>query len=293
MEDTQIINSLVGNMNEEMMKIMFSNIECFLHPSMSIFVPTSGQCPYAVSPDHSHPAYSFIYCIQPHLDMVIEDRNINIPVKGNQCLSVMSPNIRHQEKRVEFFQSYIAILIDKDYFEEIYAQYSSKLRLFKGEMYTASPELLSLLKCFMLEKRQYENYSLLDSMVRIITHSLARSVAGSNGKNIPIYDKLEVDRAVAYMREHISETVTLKSLADYVNVSEGHFSRIFKQYTDDTPMDFLNNMRLDKARNMLTNGVSNMTDIAMECGFKSPSYFSTRFLEKYHVSPSSYMKGLR
>lgn len=293
MEETDIISRLVGDMNSDMQRIMFKNIECFLTPSLSIFVPTSGQCPYAVSPDHKHPVYSFIYCIQPFLDIIVEGKDVNLSVVGNNCLSVMSPNILHQEKRAEFFQSYIAILVEKNYFEKILLEYCDTVPILKGELFTASTELLGLLKCFMLEKRQYENHELLTPLSEIITHSLARSVANCSNSDIPVYDKLEVDRAIAYMRGHLSENISLKSIAAHVNISEGYFSRTFKKYTGDSPMDYLNSMRLNKARNMITDGYNNITDIALECGFRSPSYFSTRFLEKYNVSPSSYMKGIK
>jgi transcriptional regulator GlxA family with amidase domain len=90
------------------------------------------------------------------------------------------------------------------------------------------------------------------------------------------------------MNSHFSERITLEKLAGVVNLSSGHFTKVFRTVTGETPIDFLNNMRLRKARNMLMNGIGNMTEIAIGCGFHSSSYFASCFLEKYKTTPSAY-----
>ena len=62
-EKIELLNRLVGNIDERTAEIMFSRLECFLHPLVSIFIPATGQCPFAVSPNHTHPAIaSSIIC---------------------------------------------------------------------------------------------------------------------------------------------------------------------------------------------------------------------------------------
>lgn len=300
-EKIELLNRLVGNIDEKTAKVMFSKLECFLHPLVSIFIPATGQCPVAISPNHVHPAYSFIYYLQPVSDFIVEERHISFPLTDGKYLSAMSPGIRHQEVQTELFQSYIAIVIDAELFEKTILQYTDKLPVFKGEAYIPLPELSGLLRTFMIEAREYEAYGLLDSIAELVAHVVARSViareAAAEHRNSQsvhlLYERLEVDRAVSYMNSHMQEKITLEQLAKQVNISQGQFSRVFKEVTGQAPIEFLNVMRLERARGMLLNGGKTMTEIALLCGYSSSAYFSTCFQRSFGLSPSDYQKTIQ
>ncbi len=289
-EDTQILNKLVGTLNTDTLDIMKRKIDCFIHPLVSLFIPLSGQCKYATTPNHTHPAYSFIYYFQPTNDIVLEGRNIVYDLSEGKCLSAISPEIPHQELEQESFQSYIAILIDTELFNNVIAQYIKEIPIFRGEAFAPHPELLGVLRCFMLESGLLENKNseLLSQLANVIVHLIVRSVISHTHSTIQLYDRFEVDRAIAYMNSHISEKITTEALAMQVNRSTGHFSKIFKSVTGSTPIDFLNMIRIQKARNMLINSMKNITEIALECGYNSSSYFSTCFIQKYKMTPTVY-----
>ncbi len=284
----EILNKLIGDIGNDMAQQMRENLECFMHPKVSLFIPSKGHCGYAVMPSHTHPAYTFIFYFQPVSDMVVEGRHLSYDLTDGKCLSAMSPMVAHQEVEEAYFQSYIAVAIDKELFEGTLRQYQKHIPIFKGEIFTPHPELLNLLRCFMLESNQSGNESLLDSLAGVIAHLTARSVMAETPQTIPLYDRFEVDRAIAYMSGHMAEKITVDGLAEYVGFSAGHFSKVFKAVTGETPIDFLNMLRLQKARSMLMNDKHNITDIALSCGFSSSSYFSSCFLEKYRMTPSLY-----
>lgn len=292
-EKLSIINKLVGNVDFNTVKIMEQRLECFLNPLVSIFIPATGQCPFAISPNHTHPSYSFIYYLQPISDFICEEKHFSFPLTDGKFLSAMSPNIKHQEVETDFFQSYIAIVIERELFEKTLLQYADTIPIFKGESYIPSSELKNMLRTFMIESRMYESSNLLDSMAEMIAHMVARSVSvSSNAKSTTeiLYDRLEVDRAVAYMNSHLHEKITLESLADQVNISQGQFSRVFKEVTKQTPIEFLNGMRLERAKGILMSEGRTMTEIADLCGFSSSAYFSSSFQKQYGISPTEYVK---
>jgi AraC-like DNA-binding protein len=142
----------------------------------------------------------------------------------------------------------------------------------------------------MLEtsKSRYQNPELLNSLAASITHLIAQSVLADTRNTVSLYDRFEIDRAIAYMNSHFPEKITIDQIAEQVHLSEGYFSRIFKSITGETPIDFLKSLRLQKACNMLMNQQEYITDIALKCGFQSASYFSTCFLEQYRMTPSVY-----
>ena len=74
-------------------------------------------------------------------------------------------------------------------------------------------------------------------------------------------------------------------------MSEGHFCRVFKQYTLKTPVQFINGVRLTHAADELANTNKRVLDVAMDCGFNSVSYFIEVFRESCGITPSRYRKG--
>jgi DNA-binding NarL/FixJ family response regulator len=71
----EIINRLVGSLDENSSVLMYENIDCFLHPNVSLFIPASGQCKYAITPSHTHPAYSFIYHFESVSELIVEGKS--------------------------------------------------------------------------------------------------------------------------------------------------------------------------------------------------------------------------
>ncbi|MEL7654383.1 MAG: AraC family transcriptional regulator [Bacillota bacterium] len=292
---THILNRLVGLMDMNTAANIMKAIDCFLHPKVSLFIPSNGQCEYAATPNHAHPAFSFIYYFQPIYDFVIEGKNIAYDLAEGKCLSAISPNIPHQEIVQDHFQSYIAILIDQELFQKTILQYVQPVPVFRGEAFSPHPELLGVLRCFMLESSSgaNANLELLDHLAQVITHLTIRSVLSDIHHTVPLYDRFEVDQAIAYMNSHFSEKITINDLAKQAARSSGHFSKVFKSVTGMTPMDYLSMIRIQKARNLLINTMNSMTEIALECGFNTSSYFSSCFLEKYKTTPSAFRQNFK
>lgn len=291
--DLHILTKLVGHMSTDKAEHIRNKIDCFFHPEVSLFIPATGQCEYAITPSHTHPAYSFIYYFQPTDSVFIEGKRLTYDLMEGKCLCAISPEIPHQEIEQEGFHSYIAIMIDAKLFEEVVIQYVGQVPVFYGETFVPHPELLAILRCFMLEIDNGRETELLNHLAHTIVHLAALSVVADTQNSIHLYDRFEVDTAIAYMNSNYAEKITNEVLAQLVNRSPGHFSKVFKTITGTTPIEFLNTIRIQKARNMLLNSTKNITEIALECGFNTSSYFSSCFLEKYSMTPSSYRQNFQ
>ncbi len=294
-DKVNILNQLVGSMLDDTAESILRNSDCFLYPQVSLFIPSSGQCKYAITPSHCHPAYSFIYYFQPVSNFIIEGNELSYDLSDGKCLSAISPDIPHQEVEQDHFQSYIAIMIHADIFHKIILQYTDQIPIFKGEAFIPHPDLLGVLRCFMLEANDSEKgkTELINHLAQVITHLISRSVISRTNKMLPLYDRFEVDKAIAYMNSHYSEKISLEDLAEQVHRSTGHFSKIFKTVTNMTPIDFLQMIRLQKARIMILNSTKTITEIAIECGFSSSSYFSFCFMDRYHMTPTAFKQNFQ
>lgn len=92
------------------------------------------------------------------------------------------------------------------------------------------------------------------------------------------------------MEEHISDsTFTIGDLAKKFGLSRVHFYNRFNEAFETSPADYLLNLRLAKALNLLQSPLT-ISEIAFQCGFSSPGYFTKVFSQKYSQSPKAYQR---
>ncbi len=103
---------------------------------------------------------------------------------------------------------------------------------------------------------------------------------------------LAVRRMQAYIEEHISEQITLLQLAKAAGYSPWHCERLFKEYTEKTPFDYIRALRLSKAALVLRDSKSKVIDVALDFVFDSHEGFTKAFSRQFGLSPKSYSKDV-
>ncbi|MBC6416125.1 MAG: helix-turn-helix transcriptional regulator [Bdellovibrionales bacterium] len=81
-------------------------------------------------------------------------------------------------------------------------------------------------------------------------------------------------------------------MASVVAMSPYHFSRLFKESIGKTPMQFVQEHRIDEAKVLLKNLNLPIIDIANRCGFSDQSHFSKVFKKVSGMSPKSFRKSI-
>ena len=94
--------------------------------------------------------------------------------------------------------------------------------------------------------------------------------------------------AVKFMESHIADPVSLPDLALAAGISERQLNRLFQKKLGRSTMGYYRDLRLDKARNLLTNSSLPLTEIAYATGFANSSHFSRLFSEYFCRAPSSF-----
>jgi AraC-like DNA-binding protein len=97
-----------------------------------------------------------------------------------------------------------------------------------------------------------------------------------------------VRRAKDYIADHQSETIKLHQIACALNVSTFHFCRKFKLETGVTFVDYLNRIRIERAKILLYNSNLSVTEVAYEVGFQSLTHFNRTFRKLVCSSPTEY-----
>ncbi len=99
--------------------------------------------------------------------------------------------------------------------------------------------------------------------------------------------KLNINRVLEYMYMHSSDKLTLKKLAKISNMSIPYFSSTFKKVTGRSPMEHLNYLRIENAKQLLKYG-KKVKAVAEEVGFSDIYYFSKTFKKYENLSPKQY-----
>ncbi len=97
-------------------------------------------------------------------------------------------------------------------------------------------------------------------------------------------------KAVNYLRENLSKRVTLEELANHVSLSRSYLSTIFKAELGQSFTDFVNQMRIEKSKELLLNPALSLAAIADLVGYTDQSYFTKKFALLTGLSPGQYRK---
>ena len=95
-------------------------------------------------------------------------------------------------------------------------------------------------------------------------------------------------KAIKYIREHFSEEISLEEVSQAVNISPFYFSRLFKHETGKNFIEFLNDTRMQKAKEYLVDPMYSIKEICHKCGYSDPNYFSRIFRKYEGISPSEW-----
>lgn len=287
MRDIKRIQRLVGDILPEQLK----HVDGAVTDSVGVFMPVAGQCGYATTPEHTHPAWSFIVSFDHQCRTLIDGREYHsIP----STVFVLPPHIPHQELPSHTVSRYIAVLIDPAYLCDQLGHYAAKIdESVSAQTFPVSPRLVDVLKEYVTEyeERSPGHEQLLEAGALKITHLLIRTVLGLSRPNEKVGQRMSISRAIEYFHGHFGEKVSVQDLSYIANLSPSHFSRIFKQETNSSPAEYMLRTRLEYAKRMLRADEKPLTRIALDCGFNSSSYFAQCFLRAYGIPPSEFRKS--
>lgn len=108
--------------------------------------------------------------------------------------------------------------------------------------------------------------------------------------DVPVNREMEIQlkKAFDYVEDHYPEDITARDMAKYCNMSYSYFSRSFKRIMKKSFKEYLNFVRISKAEKLLISTDRNITEIALETGFTTSSYFISQFKELKEMSPKQY-----
>ena len=131
----------------------------------------------------------------------------------------------------------------------------------------------------------------LDSIEQAIAAALVDAFAGQSRPMRPLRGGLGPARLRTIkelVHAKMENELTLIEMAQSVELSPAHFSRMFRKSTGETPHQFVLRYRIERAKELLLAPKARVLDVAMACGFKTQQHFARVFRHVYGASPKEY-----
>jgi AraC-like DNA-binding protein len=106
-------------------------------------------------------------------------------------------------------------------------------------------------------------------------------------------DQSRMERVCDFIHEHLTEDIDRAQLAKLAHLSEGAFSRFFRSRTGKTVPEYINEVRIGRACRLIAEDQHNITDIALDCGYRNLANFNRRFREVVGRTPREYRAQMR
>ena len=127
------------------------------------------------------------------------------------------------------------------------------------------------------------------NLTRLLISVFRLKLGGRDG-SADAYRKAVTESAVNYMKEFYAEKISCETLASRAYLSTGYFHRVFKETAGETPVRYLQNIRLEHAAAMLSENGLPVQTVAESVGYSDMKYFYRIFRDKYGSTPAEFRK---
>lgn len=238
---------------------------------------------------HDH-SYFEIYLLDEGTCSYFVENKLYYVERGDFLLT--PPNTLHEVKYNEDTYARRVIWCAPQYVpQELLDRLSTPLYIRRGS--AISSKIVAAFDQIEQETKHADGYTdqILANCMRLLCYTLIRGFeqCAAAPKGHPY-----VLHAVRYIREHCDGVVRLSDVASEVAISPEYLSRLFKKRTGFGFSEYLNALRLQKAKKMLREAPRmRITAVAFACGFNDSNYFCERFKQVYGLSPMQYRRGAK
>jgi AraC family transcriptional regulator len=161
------------------------------------------------------------------------------------------------------------------------------------EFRTRDPQIEAI-GMMLLAELQQDNLGgrlYIESLSNVLAVHLLRQYAAAK-PILPIYEgglsQHQLVKVLDYINDHLDQEIKLADLAALLDMSQFHFSHLFKQAIGTSPYQYLLQQRIERAKQLLQQTERSIMDIAFACGFNSHSHLSKQFRQMTGTTPKAY-----
>ncbi len=214
-------------------------------------------------------------------------------------LAMINRNQTHNTSRTREGNIVLALQINPDYFAKFHPQiYDIKFCCNSIIYEEENRETYDIIRSFLAKivweiNKKRNGYRLMvgSELNQLMSHIINNcdNVIMEDPRSAITNDDMErLESILGYINENMEEKITLQQLADREHISLYYLSHFFKDKLGLTFQEYINSIRVDKATSLLITTNDNITNIALQCGFSSTTYFNRLFKEVHGYTPSEY-----
>ncbi|MDY4675954.1 MAG: AraC family transcriptional regulator [Candidatus Borkfalkiaceae bacterium] len=187
---------------------------------------------------------------------------------------------------------YLYISAEDGIIKDILDSLPPQMQAFNAKIFL--DRFFSLLK-YPAKRNEEQPYAEL----RIVSH--VHEIVFRLAENRDFYEKqkfvnVNVSKAITeakrFIMKNYNRNIQLKDVANHVFLSPNYFHKLFTQVTGITPHQYIINQKINAAKKMLLESDATITDIIINCGFSSQSYFNAIFKREVKITPNDYRKSM-
>jgi AraC-like DNA-binding protein len=141
-----------------------------------------------------------------------------------------------------------------------------------------------------LDAKLFAPLAIEELLFRLLRSDAAATVRNGVGH---ASDGRRILETMQFIRDHHGEKLSVERLARRAAMSPSHFAHRFSAVARVSPMRFLREVRLDRARELLFEDGARVSEVALEVGFESPAHFTREFKRRFGFAPSKSLARLR
>ena len=244
----------------------------------------------------THGYFELTYVDRGELLTEVEGKNYTIREKE---LMIYGPGQFHTQSIAEGCScSYVTIIFDMETMS--YDMEGTRYELLLNKVFTYDKKIYTLIKNFVSESTSeipYMNSLMLCLLQETVIRLLQSQFIGQKSEK-PVttarqhYEDELLEKILAYIDETIYEPITIAEICQKFSMSRSSLQILFKENMDLPPKKYINELKLEKSRQMICENKYTISEIALMLGFNSIHYFSRAFTQKYNMAPSEYAKTI-
>ena len=134
----------------------------------------------------------------------------------------------------------------------------------------------------------------IESLANALVVNLLRDYSGTKPQIAIVPGGLsdrQIWKVTDYINNHLNQSMKIKDLAEFLGISQFHFSRLFKQSTGISPHQYVMQQRIELAKRLLKKADMSIADIALDSGFNSQSHLGKYFRQMTGMTPKDYRQN--
>ena len=267
----------------------------------------SQEHPYEIEVEHDFPLFKLHIEIegasQYHPDndqgvpICIADHTYNLfylpRVKG----TLKYESKRRRSLEIMFTESYISKILSEKFGDAI-SRFESAVRnkepfVMWENSAPITPDIYSLIlditSCSYPPeiKKAYLEAKVMELLIVVLSKQNGDKHAG---QILPEADKKAIEKVVDYIRQHLSESLTITELSTIAGFNTSKLKSLFKQTQNTTIFQYITDQRMLKAAELIEEKGNSIARASYEVGYKNPQHFTVAFKKKYGYLPSLLLK---